>query len=195
MNRIFTSLASLAVMLMLATLMLGLGLRAVDIRDGADHQAQAWATTHRLAGICVGLVVLLVDSFVVTYFIGTSRWAREVVDAYQLDPQLTRKSNLLKRRTFPLAVGSMLTVVGVVALGGAADPAARLRLRILGDVTWTQLHLAGASLGLCLIAWSFFRQWQYIEAHRRVIDEIVGEVRRIRQQRGLPVDDEERAQA
>ena len=74
-----------------------------------------WATVHRLAGVAAGLAVVLVNSIVVTYFIGTSRWVKEVTETYRLDSQFIARSNALKRRTFPWAMLSMLAIVGVIA--------------------------------------------------------------------------------
>ena len=43
------------------------------------------ATIHRLTGMAAALGVVFVESVVVTYFIGTSRWCKEVSETYQLD--------------------------------------------------------------------------------------------------------------
>ena len=59
-------------------------------------------------GLGSALVVVFVNSIVVTYFIGTSRWCKEVVETYSLDRGLLRRSVILKRRTFPWAVMAML---------------------------------------------------------------------------------------
>jgi hypothetical protein len=47
--------------------------------------------------------------------------------------------------------------------------------------------LTGALAGVCFIAVSFYLQGQNIAAHHTVINDIVAEVRRIRQERGLEV--------
>ena len=185
MNRIFPVLALFAVVFMAATLLLGLNIGELNIH--ATPETLVRARVHRLCGIAAALAVVLADSIVVTYFIGTSRWCKEVSDAYKLDPQYLRRSTVLKRRTFPVAVFSMLAVIGVVALGGAADPAAALRLPPLGGVTWSQLHLGGALLGLAFIAYAFYLQWDSISENRMVISDILGEVQRIRLEKGLDV--------
>ena len=129
------------------------------------------------------MVVVLVDSIVITYFIGTSHWCKEVVETYRLDTDLLRRSVTLKRRTFPWALLSMLAVIGVSALGAAADPASGR----LGTEHWVNIHLIGAFAGLTFIAVSFYFEAQYIAAHHVVIEDIVAEVRRIRMERGLEV--------
>lgn len=187
MNRIFAYLAWFAMAFLAATLVLGLSLG--DVRDPDDLTTQRWATVHRLSGVAVALCIVLVDSIVVTYFIGTSRWCREVSDTYRLDASLVREANAIKRRTFPYAVASMLAVVGIVALGGAADPGASLQLQPIGGMTWANVHLIGALAGLAFIAYAFFIQWVNIEQQRDVIARILEEVKQIRLARGLEVEE------
>jgi hypothetical protein len=179
--RIFTSLALFALAMMATALMLGLFLG--DIHGTRDPNVLKLATVHRLLGVAAALVVVLVNSIVVTYFIGTSRWCKEVIETYDLDRQLHRRSVTLKRRTFPWAFLNMMTVVAVGALGAAADPST---LRA-GTENWVTPHLIGAVVGWAIIAVSFYIQGQAIAAHHAVIEEIVAEVRRIRIERGLEV--------
>ncbi len=77
----------------------------------------------------------------------------------------------------------MLVIVGVVALGGAADPASGRQ----GTEHWVTPHLIGALVGLAFIAYAFFVQGTNIAAHHAVINDIVAEVRRVRSERGLEV--------
>jgi hypothetical protein len=184
-NRIFSILATFALVFLIATMVLGLSLG--DLRNPNDLDAQRWGTVHRLSGIAAALAAMFVNGIVATYFVGTSRWCREVSDAYQLDRRLVDRSNALKRRTFPLTLLSMLAIVGIVALGGAADPGATRQLAPIEGITWAQLHLFGAMLGIAFIAWVFFLQWNNIQGNRQVIDEIMAEVKKIRQAKGLEV--------
>jgi hypothetical protein len=180
-TRIFISLAWFALVMMAATLILGLSLG--DFHQHHSPDTLRWATVHRLAGVGTALAVLLVNSIVVTYFIGTSRWCKEVSETYGLDLSYIRRSTLLKRRTFPWAVMGMLTAVAVVALGGAADPATGRA----GTEDWVTPHLLGACCGLMLIAWAFFVEWQNIHANYQVIEDVLAQVKRIRTERGLEV--------
>src|SRR5262245_39259475 len=111
MTRIFPSLASLSLMLYGAALILGLSVGDLYTRPVAEA-ALAWRGRHMLTGIAAALAVVFVESIVVTYFIGTGRWCKEVTEAYQLPPDDLAESARLKRRTFPLALLGMLTVVG-----------------------------------------------------------------------------------
>jgi hypothetical protein len=180
-TRIFLSLAWLALVMMVATFVIGMSIEDLHI----DHSQRIlrWATVHRLTGVATALVVVLVNSIVVTYFIGTSRWCKEVSEAYGLDGALLRQSTGLKRRTFPWAVMAMLAVIAVAALGAAADPGTGRP----DTQAWITPHLLGSMCGLLAIAWASFVQWQNIHANHQVIAEVLAEVRRIRSERGLEV--------
>ncbi len=181
MPRIFTTLAWFALLFMAAELLIGLSLG--DIRHDVAEPVQRWGTVHRLMGVAAALVVVLVNSIVVTYFIGTGRWCKEVVTTYQLDDDLIRRSTSLKRRTFPWALVAMLAVIGIAALGAAADPGN-------GRPTsqdWATPHMLAAMGGLAFIATAFLVQWQNIAANHELIGQVMNEVRRVRQERGLEV--------
>ena len=134
---------------------------------------------------------MLVNSIVMTYFIGTGRWCKEVIDTYSLDLLLLRRSFKLKRRCFPVAVGSMLTLLVIIALGGAADPGAGLmavwKIQPPGQWSWANLHFFASGLGLCFIAYAFVLEWNFIFANQTLIADILVEVRRVRAERGLDV--------
>lgn len=176
MNRIFLSLASFSLMVLLAALIIGLSMGDLYAKPEPAQQTLHWATLHRLVGIGAALVVVFVESIVVTYFIGTSRWCKEVVETYQLDRVFVAESNRLKRKTFPWSLAGMLTAVGIISLGGAADPAT-LRQNTEPWVIW---HLMGAVGGIGLIAWTYLVSWSNILANHAVIDELVAEVARRR---------------
>jgi len=184
MSRIFPSLASLSLGLFLATIILGLLIG--DLYEKPPSEATfRWRGIHMLTGTAAALAVIFVHSIAITYFIGTSRWCKEVTEAYQLDRKPLRQSTQLKRKTFPWCVMGMLGVVGVAALGAASDPGA------LGAdaAAWTQFHLAAALLGLAFIAWTYYRAWLNIVENQSVIQQIVDAVAAIRQERGLDTPD------
>jgi hypothetical protein len=182
-SRIFASLASFALLMMAVTLLLGLYVGDLHQLPPPSKQIEDLGMVHRMFGIASALVVVLVNSIAVTYFVGTSRWCREVVETYRLDSELIRRSSALKRRTFPWAIAAMLAVVAVSALGAAADPATPHPW----TERWVYPHLAGAFAGLAFIAWAFWQEWLRIRDHHVVISEILSEVKRIRQQQGLEV--------
>ena len=184
MERIFRGLAGFALVCVALTFLLGLSLRSGDIRNPDDLAARQWASVHRLAGISACLAVLLIDSIVVTYFIGTSRWAKEVCETYALDRALIDESARLKRVSFPWALMNMLTAGAIVVLGGASDPSATTRLAQPAPLTWSQLHLLSAGCGMLVIGWGFWRQWQHVADNHALIETIVEQVRKVRVERG-----------
>lgn len=181
MTRIFLTLAWFALVMMMATFFVGLSID--DLHDDRSQEMRQWATVHRLSGLASALAVVLVHSIVVTYFIGTSRWCKEVCETYHLDPMLIRRSTMLKRRTFPWAVMGMLAVVGVIALGAAADPATGLP----HTRSWVTPHLLGALAGIAFIGWTFYAAWRNIAANHQVIADVLEQVRLVRVERGLEV--------
>jgi hypothetical protein len=181
MTRIFLTLASLSIILLIAAMVMGLSMGDLYERPVPTHETLHWATLHRLTGVAAALMVVFVESVVVTYFIGTSRWCKEVVDTYQLDREPVLASNRLKRRTFPWALAGMLGVVTVIALGGAADPASLQP----NTKAWTNWHLIGAFSGIGLVAWTYLVSWNSILANHAIITGLVAEVARLRKERGL----------
>ncbi len=83
----------------------------------------------------------------------------------------------------------MLIVVGIVALGGAADPGSSfsrdLIARFGDNFAWADVHLGAALAGMTLIAVGFYYQASYIHDNQSVIQEVMTEVKLIRQERGL----------
>jgi hypothetical protein len=184
MTRILLSLASLSLILLVATLIVGLAVGDLYAQPLPTDETLAWASVHRLSGIAAALVVVFVESIVVTYFIGTSRWCKEVVETYRFDPAAVRESNRLKRRTFPWALFGMLAVIGIIALGGAADPTTGQP----DTQEWTNWHLVASFLGIGLIAWTYIIAWSNIVANQLIIDRLVVEVASVRSARGSATD-------
>ncbi|HTN75194.1 MAG TPA: hypothetical protein VL096_08105 [Pirellulaceae bacterium] len=139
------------------------------------------ATLHMLMGIAAALVAVLVNSISVTYFIGTSRWCREVVDAYHLDNSLADRSLQLKRRTFPWALFGILTIILLVGLGASSDPGANLATHL----TWRTWHFLCGVLGTLFIGYAYLVQVRNVGANYRIIEEILAQVQQVRDARGL----------
>jgi len=180
MTRIFPMLASFSLMLMGVAATLGLVIGDL-YADPVTQTTLDWRGRHMMTGVAAALFVVLVESIAVTYFVGTSRWCKEVTETYRLPPVDLAESTRLKRRTFPWCVLGMLTVVGVSALGAASDPGTGRS----DTAWWTEIHLAAAFGGLMIVAWTYYRAWLNIADNQRVIERIVAQVRRIREERGL----------
>lgn len=179
MTRIFPTLASLSIGLYLASIVMGLTIG--DLYDNPTQATLSWRGVHMLTGTSAALAVVFVHSIVVTYFIGTSRWCKEVTETYRLDLEPLRRSTRLKRNTFPWCVMGMLAVVAVGALGAASDPGTGRP----NTADMANVHLLAALAGLAFIGWTYFQAWQNIADNQLVIQEIVEQVQRIRRERGL----------
>jgi hypothetical protein len=182
MERVFSRVAIFAVALMAATA--GLGLWLGDLHGQTDPAVLRWGTVHRLSGVLAALMVVLVNSMAVTYFIGTGRWCREVVETYGLNSSYIEESRKLKRKAFPFAMLGMLGVVAIVALGGAADPASGRP----GTEAWVTPHLIGGIGLVAAIAWCFPAQLPNMRRQHDLIERVLDEVRSVRLARGLDVD-------
>jgi hypothetical protein len=177
MTRILPTLASVSLILLLAAATFGFSLGDVYAQP-RPVETQTLMRWHFLTGLMAALAVVLVESVVVTYFIGTSRWCKEVVETYRLDPAAVQASNRLKRRTFPWALAGMLAAVGIIALGGASDPATGPNTK-----EWVNWHLWGAMGGIVLIAWTYFAAWNNVVANQAIINKLVDEVAQTRRDR------------
>jgi hypothetical protein len=124
---------------------------------------------HTLLGIGGALVTVLVNSISVTYFIGTSRWCREVVEAYRLPEELAQRSLQLKRKTFPWSLAGILTIIVMVGLGAACDPT----INLSSGAMYVTSHMLAAIVGTALITWAFLVQVVNIGANYDVIEKIL----------------------
>jgi len=162
-----------------------LGLMIGDLYEKPPSEAVVrWKGIHLLTGTSAALAVIFVHSIAITYFVGTSRWCKEVTETYRLDLKPLQQSTQLKRKTFPWCVMGMLGVVGVAALGAASDPGTG----VTNTASWANIHLAAAFAGLAFIAWTYYRAWLNIVANQSVIQKIVDAVAVIRQERGLDTE-------
>ena len=177
MSRIFISLALLNAGALVATFTVGFLCegRANVSADMPLTVSQQRFAFHLFAGLFTAVLTLVVHCLALTYFMGTGRWVQEVVAAYRLPETLGNQARLLKQRTFPFVLGSILLIIGTAALGAATD-------RGLID---RNLHLAGAVLTISFNFWSYFREYVAIRANGELLDKIMGEVNRMRRERGL----------
>jgi hypothetical protein len=182
MTRVFPVFAALSTMLMLLALLLGLNIGDLYAQPEPSEETLHSATLHRLTGITAALAVVFVESVAVTYFIGTSRWCKEVVETYRFDRAYIVASNRLKRQTFAWALAGMLTVVGIISLGGAADPASTIQHDWRA---WVFPHMVAAFAGMAFIIWTYLAAWNNIAANHTIIREVSADVARVRQDLGL----------
>ena len=136
---------------------------------------------HFYLGLFSVLGTLALHCLIFIYFLGTGRWVKEVAIAYSLPdqpyPKLTRE---LKRRTFPVALLAMLVPIGAAATGTAAG---------LGLWDW-YYHALLAAATMTVNVWAFVVEYRNVAINAGVIDSVMGEVERIRAERGLPTNEE-----
>lgn len=97
---------------------------------------------HQLLGLFASILMLVAQSAVFVYFLGTGKAIKTAVEKRGLDPELAARTRRLKGKTFPFATFSSLAVVAAAVLGGAASPSTH--------ATWM-----GIALALNLIAMPF----------------------------------------
>ncbi len=195
-------MASVAVMLLAITLILGLRIgdvpevaerarvaknagdeaRYLELKERSDAGVLA-LSNHRIFAIGVAIFVLFVNSMSITYFVGTSRWCREVGETYALDHNFAEQAQSYKRRNFPWALLGMLTVLFIAGFGAASD------WSVDGDVEraarWAMPHLVSACVGLGIMVVAFYFQALKLHEQGNHIARIMDEVARIRKERGL----------
>jgi hypothetical protein len=211
--RIFFVLATLSTLLLI--LSFGLGLRVGDwnranrqlaalrerLADDRSHAASSHQvppeladfqrehrpmlrrrTTHFMVALLTALFVLFVNSISITYFIGTGRWAKEVAATYRLDDSLVAQSLALKKHAFPWAMAGIAAVLVTAALGAAADTDSG------PQGTWALVHYIAAMASIAVIVWAFLVQGTDIRRNSWIVQQMLDQVRRIRQEKGLSVE-------
>ena len=161
----------------------------MDLDDKLDRdlallkEPQRRFRLHFQLGLSSALAVVLINSLSVTYLIGTSRWVKEVVEAYGLEQKFIDHSTKLKRATFPWSIISIFSIISIVAMGAAADPGT---LRTT-TANWVTPHLIAAMVGTSVIVVTIFVQAMNLHQNSQIIEEVVAEVKKERVARGLPV--------
>jgi H+/gluconate symporter-like permease len=169
MSRIFSVLATVTALALLATFGLGL----VQLGQPAAASLSLSLSSHIILGLISGIVVLLVHCLVFTYFLGTGRWIREVAEAYAIAPaESTEPARRLKRRAYPPAMVAMLVTIATVGSGAAShtDPTS-----VIGYT-----HPILAVLTLLANGWAFYRQWHAIRDNQVLLDRVMSLVEQIR---------------
>src|SRR5262245_62814321 len=118
MTRLFAILAAVNSAVLLAAAVSGL---LSWLQQGSDRGADIYLL-HFVLGLTTALTTLFVHCLVLTYFLGTGRWVKEVCIAYSLPdgnwPKMTRD---IKRRNTPRVILAMLITIAAAAAGMAAQ--------------------------------------------------------------------------
>ena len=129
---------------------------------------------------------LPIYAIVFTYFMGTGRWIEETSRVYQLTTSYHDESRRLKYRLLIFITFSfvLLLIAGVFGVG--ADPASRLSVSGFFGLKAGQVHLGVAVSALLLNLLTNMQEFRSIERNGEIIETVLGDVRRIRAERGLP---------
>lgn len=182
MKRIFLTLAIFSNIVLAAAF--ALGVRIDDPKLASSVSDVSW---HFLTALGALVFASLVHAIVLTYFMGTGRWMEETTAAYRLDERWQRGCQSLKYKTIPGMITCLTLLILTGALGGAADPAAPSGFGELWGVPASTFHFALAATTLLANLLVNVYEYQALRTNGRFVEEVLAEVRRIRQERGLPV--------
>jgi len=160
MHRIFLRLAVANGTLLVALFVMGLFASAEP--RGQGHPPAVWHGTHVLLGVFATMFTLLVHSIVYTYFLGTNKWVKEVVEVYEMPEWVAAQSKANKKKAFRFEFYSMALIGAAAWLGAGADAQGL-------DPTW---HLAATSTAVAFNFAAFFAEYAVIIAQARLLLEV-----------------------
>jgi phosphoglycerol transferase MdoB-like AlkP superfamily enzyme len=168
MARLFTVLAALNLLALLASFVLGM------LSKFLDHGQ--FFIPHFTLGLFTAIGTLLVHCIIFTYFLGTGRWVKEVSIAYNLpDEPFYKPTRELKRASFPPALTAMLITITASAAGAGAQ---------LQMWPWW-IHFSLAIITLAVNVWAYQVEFRCVRVNAQVMEAVLIEVDRIRAEQGL----------
>lgn len=185
MNRIFLPLCGMSWLLLAAAFLLGLN---IDDPKVAEVAVQRSVSYHFLTALGAIVFATLVHALVLTYFMGTGRWLEETSNAYRLDSKYHDESQRLKYRTIPALVSAFLLLVVTGAFGAAADPGSPTQFSGWFGLPAATIHQLAAWITLTFNAWVNYLEFTALFRNGEIIEQVMNEVRRIRQEKGLAVE-------
>ena len=184
MNRIFLPLCSLSVIFLTIAFVLGL---QIDDPKVLDRAVQAGVQTHFLVALGALFFATLVHAIVLTYFMGTGRWLEETSNAYRLAPTAYEESKTIKYRVVPAMVGCFVLLVMTGAFGAAADPGSPVQFQGWLGISPATWHRSLAIITLLANVAVHYVEYLALFRNGELIDGVLADVRRIRQEKGLAV--------
>lgn len=185
-NRIFLPLCGISWMLLIATFVLGL---QIDDPKVADPAVQRGVQQHFLTALAALMFATMVHALVLTYFMGTGRWLEETSNAYRLEPAFYDESKRLKYRTIAALVGAFLMLLLTGAFGAAADPGSPAQFQGWFGFSAAMIHFTFALVTLTINAAVNYLEFAALYRNGEIIETAMKEVRRIRMEKGLAVED------
>ena len=184
MKRIFLTLAIIANIMLIVTMILGLLIGDAADRDPA---VQAIVGYHFLLAIGSLIFAIGVHALVFTYFMGTGRWMEETCTAYRLPNTFQATSQSLKYRVLAPMMAAVMLLLFTGAWGAAADPASPVEFTGVAGIDAGTIHflLAATTIGVQFIVNGL--EYLSIQSNMDLIEQVMSEVRRIRLERGMPV--------
>ena len=184
MQRIFLSLSIVVGIVLLTAFVLGW---TIGNASSPDRDAQSRVSWHILSGLGALVIAVLAHAIVLTYFMGTGRWMEETTKAYRLSAEFHASGRSLKYGTFPGMVACIILLIATGALGAASDPASPVRFTGLFGLSGSNLHFLVATVTIAINVVVNFAEYQAIGRNSSLVEDVLNEVRRIREERGLPV--------
>lgn len=184
MKRIFLTLTILSTLLLLAALVLGF-----EIGDprSVSRATRRLLSYHLLESVAALIFAALVHAVLLIYFMGTSRWMDEARQAYKFDASWSDENRRLKNRTIPVMAVCMLLLILNIPLGALSVDRPDWSVPGIGAVSPSRVHLVFAVLTVVINLAVNAMEYRAIRRNGQLIVEVVSEVRRIREARGLPV--------
>lgn len=188
MKRIFLTLSLAAHLTVLCALILGVRVGDPMTAGGLDPEINSRIGTHMLIGLAALTCTTMVHALQFTYFMGTGRWIEETSIAYSLAPEWHQTNQRIKYGMLPGICVSFLLIVATGCFGAVADPATPVTLEPLLKLSDSTLHFLIA--GLTWFVTGIVNVLQYVAISRNsvIVEGVLAEVRRIRLERGLPVE-------
>ena len=188
MKRIFLTLAVLANITLLIAFVLGWQVGDTTLNGGRDPEINSRIGTHLLVGLGALTSATMVHALLLTYFMGTGRWIEETSHAYKLSGEWRRQNQRTKYGILPGIFISFLLLVVTGSLGAVADPATPVSLEKTLGINDSTLHFSAAVCTWIVTLIVNMTQYFAITKNSAIVECVLAEVRRIRIEKGLPVD-------
>jgi hypothetical protein len=188
MKRIFLTLAILANLTMIVSLVLGLQIGDPMQDGGLNAEVNARIGTHILLGLGALSGTMLVHALLFTYFMGTGRWIEETSAAYKLPDDFHKANQGVKYRILPGILISFFMVLSTGMLGAVADTATSVSLESITGLKDATLHFTMAVATWMVTLIINVTQYFSIMQNSNIVEAVLAEVRRIRLERGLEVE-------
>ena len=187
-KRIFLTLAVLANIALLIAFVLGWQVGDPMTLGGRDPAVNIRIGTHLLVGLGALTSATMVHALLLTYFMGTGRWIEETSQAYSLSDRWYRQNQRAKYSILPGILISFLMLVVTGSLGAVADPATAVSLEKSLGINDSTLHFGAAVCAWIVNLVVNMTQYFAIATNSAIVEGVLSDVRRIRVEKGLPVD-------